>query len=66
MAKGDSAVVQQKESQRERKTKDDISRLLHIVKEPAAQCHWSNLYGTGCQEHCRWPSEAARPLSYLA
>jgi hypothetical protein len=46
LAKADSDAVQQKESQRDKNTtKDDIARLLHLFKEPMAQCHWNHLNG---------------------
>jgi hypothetical protein len=65
--------VRQRESQRDKNTtKDDIARLLHLFKEPVAQCHWSNLYGIlsrnelDARKSTGEQSEAARPLSCLA
>jgi hypothetical protein len=52
--------------------KDDIAHLIHLFKEPAAQCHWTNLYTVlsraklDARKASDDYSEAANPLEHLA
>ena len=42
----DSAAATEKDlASKSQNTKDDIARLIHLYKDPAAQVHWCNLYG---------------------
>jgi hypothetical protein len=53
-------------------SKDDIIRLLHLFKEPRAQCQWTNLYSIlsrselDARKSSREYSESANPLEFLA
>jgi len=53
-------------------TKDDIARLIHLFKEPAAQTHWTNLYSVlsradlDARKSADVYSEGANPLEHLA
>ncbi len=53
-------------------TKDDVARLLHLFKEPAAQRHWTNLYAVlsrvelDARKAAEEYSEDANPLEHLA
>jgi hypothetical protein len=45
-AREDSAATKEKDTaSKTQNTKDDIARIIHLYKEPAAQVHWCNLYG---------------------
>ncbi len=52
--------------------KDGMVCLLHLFKEPMAQCHWSNLYSAlsrpelDARKSSREYSELANPLEILA
>ena len=41
-----SKIAEEATSANNNTTKDDVARLIHLFKEPAAKIHWSNHYGT--------------------
>ena len=67
-----SKIAEEATSANNNTTKDDVARLIHLFKEPAAKIHWSNHYGTlnRAQLDARRSSgplsDAANPLSCLA
>jgi len=67
-----TAAEQVKAAANNHTTKNDIARLMHLYKEPSAQCHWSNIYGVlkraelDARKSNGEVAEAANPLDCLA
>ena len=67
-----SKVAEEATSANNQTSKDDVARLLHLFKDPAAQIHWSNHYGVlnraqlDARRSSGPESDAANSLSCLA
>ena len=67
-----SMVAEEATAANNQTSKDDVARLLHLFKDPAAQIHWSNHYGVlnraelDARRSSGPQSDAANSLSCLA